>query len=1081
MLKWRENIKKWLRDQSDCSKLISDANEDTLAPLLLRERLISDKTMVVVLPVMTQAEHLAAGISAWNREFKLGFKSLYLPETMEGGKYVPENEADRARALYDALKSEYDVIIGSAASFLAPVPDPETVLNAEIVLQTGMEYSFTGLLEKLVELDYDDEFEVNVKGEFSRRGGIIDVFSPSCDYPVRIEFWGDQIESIRKFCPDSQRSIETVDEYRIIGRAGLDLDSTGVDFFNYLDKISAELVVVFPDECLEHLENFSDEKEIQRFKAVLAEYEHGRMFRVLDAVEAAALNQEHRSDCFPAAAHLKKSLPSEIRGGGMEILRKLISDQIRQWIDTGYTVALLGSDKASCTHIKRWCKLYEIDHAKVEIDVAEISEGIIFPEAKTVFLGEKELFTANLFKRKSSLPVTQSTPAVNVEEEAAAFADLDEGDYAVHLLHGIGIFRGIREIEAKGLKREVIVLEYQDSALLYVPVWQAGMVSRYIGSQSTVTLHKIGGRKWITAKLDAVKAVRDFAADMLRFQAVRNSTPGTVFPEDDLEQRVFEDSFQYDDTIDQKRAVAEIKADMCKDRPMDRLLCGDVGYGKTEVAIRVAFKAVMSGYQVAILVPTTVLAQQHYYSFTERFAHYPIVIEMLSRFRSPEEQRQILGKMRSGGIDIIIGTHRLIQEDVAFARLGLVVIDEEQRFGVKHKERLKHFRTAVDVLTMSATPIPRTLYMAMTGARDLSTIMTAPGLRLPIQTIVVQYDEKFITESIRKEIKRGGQVFYIHNRVKTIQDTADKLQRMMPEVRFATGHGQMDEDELELVMAEFLSGKVDVLVCTTIIESGLDIPNANTIIIERADRFGLAELYQLRGRVGRWNRQAYAYLLLPKEHNISSDARKRLSAIRRFTHLGAGFRLALRDLEIRGAGNLLGAEQSGHINTVGFDLYCQLLRSAVSRLKGGEDEFLPSVDIAVEFVEFAHQAPEGHLAAGFPPEYISSERLRVEAYRRLGSFTHAEQLANFVDELEDRFGNLPEPAKNMFKIAEIKILVARSGYSSVSVADNKVYFKGDAGVYRRNGIIPSINPANSPKFKLDNLLEIARLVRPAEA
>ncbi len=1082
MLKWRENIKKWFRDSSVSGNLISDTDEDTLAPLLLKERLTFGKTTVIVLPVMNQAEHLAAGIAAWNQEFKLGFQSLYLPETMEGGKYVPENEADRARALYDSLKSKYDIIIGSAASFLAPVPDPETVLAAEIILRPGMEYSFTGLLEKLVELDYDDEFEVNVKGEFSRRGGIIDVFSPSCDYPVRIEFWGDQIETMRKFSPDSQRSVGEVDEYRIIGRTGLDMDSTGVDFFNYLDKISAELVVVFPDECLEHLENFSSEVELERFKSVLDKYAHGRLVRVQDVTLDAGLEHQRRSDCFPAVAHLRKSMPKEIRDGGMEILRKLISDQIRQWLDTGYTVALLGNDKASCTHIKRWCKLYDIDSVKVEIDIAGIAEGVIFPQAKTVFLGEKELFTANLFKRKSSsLPGSKSQPAPAIAEEAAALADLDEGDYAVHLIHGIGIFRGFREIDAKGVKREVIVMEYQDSAMLYVPVWQAGMVSRYIGSQATVTLHKIGGRKWVTAKIEAVKAVRDFAADMLRFQAVRNSTEGTVFPEDDLEQRVFEDAFPYEDTVDQKRAVVEIKADMHKTRPMDRLLCGDVGYGKTEVAIRVAFKAVMAGYQVAILVPTTVLAQQHYYSFTERFAQYPIVIEMLSRFRSPVEQKQIIEKMRSGGIDIIIGTHRLIQEDVGFAKLGLVIIDEEQRFGVKHKERLKHFRTAVDVLTMSATPIPRTLYMAMTGARDLSTIMTAPGLRLPIQTIVSHYDEKFVVESIRKEIKRGGQVFYIHNRIKTIQETADSLKRLLPEVKFAVGHGQMEEEELELAMTRFLSGKIDVLVCTTIIESGLDIPNANTIIIERADRFGLAELYQLRGRVGRWNRQAYACLLLPKEQVISSDARKRISAIRRYTHLGAGFRLALRDLEIRGAGNLLGAEQSGHINTIGFDLYCQLLRSEVSRMSGGEDEFMPTVDVTIEFVDFAHEAPEGHLAAGFPPEYIVAERLRMEAYRRLGSFTHAAELPEFADELEDRFGSLPEPAKNMFKVVEVKIHAARAGYSSVSVADNKVYFKGDAGIYRRNGMIPVINPANSPKFKLDNLLEIARLVRPVES
>ena len=413
---------------------------------------------------------------------------------------------------------------------------------------------------------------------------------------------------------------------------------------------------------------------------------------------------------------------------------------------------------------------------------------------------------------------------------------------------------------------------------------------------------------------------------------------------------------------------------------------------------------------------------------------------MLSRFRSMVEQKQIIEKMRSGGIDIIIGTHRLIQEDVGFAKLGLVIIDEEQRFGFKHKERLKHFRTAVDVLTMSATPIPRTLYMAMTGARDLSTIMTAPGLRLPIQTIVSHYDEKFVVESIRKEIRRGGQVFYIHNRIKTIQETADNLKRLLPEVKFAVGHGQMEEEELETAMTRFLSGKIDVLVCTTIIESGLDIPNANTIIIERADRFGLAELYQLRGRVGRWNRQAYAYLLLPQEQVISSDARKRISAIRRYTHLGAGFRLALRDLEIRGAGNLLGAEQSGHINTIGFDLYCQLLRSEVSRMSGGEDEFLPTVDVAIEFVDFAHEAPEGHLAAGFPPEYIVAERLRMEAYRRLGSFTHPEDLTGFADELEDRFGSLPEPAKNIVGLTKPAVVYyadLRRWFTKLFIGDAK--------------------------------------------
>jgi transcription-repair coupling factor (superfamily II helicase) len=516
-------------------------------------------------------------------------------------------------------------------------------------------------------------------------------------------------------------------------------------------------------------------------------------------------------------------------------------------------------------------------------------------------------------------------------------------------------------------------------------------------------------------------------------------------------------------------------------RPMDRLLCGDVGYGKTEVAIRMAFKAVSAGYQVAVLVPTTVLAQQHFYSFSERFAEYPYTIDMLSRFRTPSEQADLIGKLKTGGIDIVIGTHRLFQEDIVFQKLGLVVIDEEQRFGVKHKERIKLYRSTVDVLTMSATPIPRTLYMAMAGARDLSTIMTAPGFRIPVKTIVAQYDDSFVVEAIRKEVKRGGQVFYIHNRVKTIEDVADKMMELMPDVRFGVAHGQMPEGDLELAMAEFLSGQVDVLICTTIIESGMDIPNANTIIIERADRFGLAELYQLRGRVGRWNRQAYAYLLLPKHNIITSDARKRISAIRRYTHLGAGFRLALRDLEIRGAGNLLGAEQSGHINNVGFDLYCQLLRMEVARMKGETVEFIPEVDLNIDFVHFAHEAPDDSLAAGFPPEYIPSERLRIEAYRRLSAVTSEEQLEAISDEFEDRYGALPAQAENMLDVTRVRVLAGRAGYTSVLVKEGKVYFKTRRDFYRRNGVLPTINNNNPPKLKLRHLLDFARLLRSVES
>lgn len=1073
---WQKKIKSWL--QCNISQDFCDVDEETLAPLLLRAKNhYSEKTLLVVLPVLTMAEQLASNMQLWLDEFQVKHHLLFIPETVSGGNFIPENEPARAQALYNTITKKYDFIVLSAPSLIAKVLAPKLMRESEIILSPGDTYPIHDLLEKLVLLDYDDEFETNVSGEFSRRGGIIDVFSLRHDFPVRIEFWGDQIESIRKFDPKTQRSTEKIDKYHIIPRAGIDDGNFKHDFIDYLEKINPQIMIVFPDECSERLEKFASEPEINRFKDVQQRYSTQQLFRV----SIQKNNSVPQSNCFPATNHLKRTMSAESMDGEIELLRQIVADQIRQWLDSDYELVLLGNNINSCGHIKKWCERYDLPINKLKITTSNLVQGIIFPSEKICFLTENELFASTIFKHKTAIPDFTQQPRTSVNEEASSFADLDEGDFAVHLIHGIGIFRGIKEIDQKGIKREVMVLEYQDNAMVYIPMWQSGMVSRYIGAQHKVNIHKIGSKKWNAAKIDAVVAVRNFASDMLRFQAVRNASIGIAFPSDNLDQRIFEEAFPFDDTRDQKKVVAEIKIDMEKARPMDRLLCGDVGYGKTEVAIRIAFKAVAAGFQVAILVPTTILAQQHYYSFRERFSQYPFIIEMLSRFRSASEQKEIIERMKKGSIDIIIGTHRIVQSDISFAKLGLVIIDEEQRFGVKQKEQLKHLRSTVDVLTMSATPIPRTLYMAMTGARDLSTIMTAPGLRQPIQTTVAQHDDKFIIDAIRNEIRRGGQVFYIHNRIKTIEETADRLKGLLPDISIAIAHGQMDEDELELIMGEFLAGTVNVLVCTTIIESGLDIPNANTIIIERADRFGLAELYQLRGRVGRWNRQAYAYLLLPHEAVITSDARKRLAAIRRYTHLGAGFRLALRDLEIRGAGNLLGAEQSGHIDSIGFDLYCQLLRSEIARSQGQPEQYVPSVDINIEFVDFAHDAPEGHLAAGFPPEYIPSERLRIEIYRRLGIISTIENLNEFEDEIEDRFGNIPESGINMLKITEIKILVAVAGYNSVTVTDNKIYIKNDQTVYRPNGSVPAIHPQNPAKFKLKYLLEIARLLPSLQA
>lgn len=625
------------------------------------------------------------------------------------------------------------------------------------------------------------------------------------------------------------------------------------------------------------------------------------------------------------------------------------------------------------------------------------------------------------------------------------------------------------------MAREVLVIEYADNQILYVPLLQAHKVSRYLGSPGRVMLHRLGGLRWSRDKESARRSVRSYAADMLRLQAMRQAVPGIVFPPDTAETRAFLRAFPFNDTPDQRRSTDEIRADMESPRPMDRLLCGDVGYGKTELAMRAAFKAVSAGYQVAILAPTTVLAQQHYYSFRERFAAYPYTIDVLSRFRSAAEQNEIIRRLGNGGIDIIIGTHRLCNPELKFRNLGLVVIDEEQRFGVKHKERLRRFRAEVDVLTMSATPIPRTLYLAMAGARDLSTLMTAPKLRLPVKTVIAPEEDRLVVQAIEAELARGGQVYYLHNRVRTIEDVAKKLRSMLPEVRFAVAHGQMPEEDLEAVMTSFLEGKVDCLVCSTIIESGLDVPNANTIIIERADHFGLAELYQLRGRVGRWKHQAYAYMLLPKSQLVTSEARKRLSAIRRCSNLGAGFQLALRDLEIRGSGNLLGAEQSGHLNTIGFDLYCQLLKQEVGKLRGEKSEFLPEVEMAIDFISFTLTAPEGKLAAAFPPEYIGGDRLRLDAYRRLSALNSEAELADFAAELRDRYGKLPKCAETLLEVVRLRILAAQAGYEHFTVVDGRVTLNNPGGtIYRKKGLQPVIDYRNPPELRLVHLLALLR-------
>ena len=734
--------------------------------------------------------------------------------------------------------------------------------------------------------------------------------------------------------------------------------------------------------------------------------------------------------------------------------------------------------------------------------LGSLTRGFICDEAKLVVVTDAEIFGRYKIqrpRRQKSAHALAARSALDID-----FTDLTEGDLVVHLQHGIGRYLGLklmpmgnsRHISAGNSSQssdstECLVIEYapanagEEPPKLYVPVSEAHLVGKYVGAgRANPPLHTLGGSRWHKAKEQTEKAVRDIAAEMLRIQAVRETQAGHACRPDTPWQREFEGAFIYEETRDQLTAIADTKADQERPKPMDRLICGDVGFGKTEVAIRAAFKCVMDGKQVAILVPTTVLAQQHFNNFRERMADYPVRVELLSRFRTRREQGKIIQELATGAVDIVIGTHRIVQEDIAFKDLGLVVIDEEQRFGVLHKEKFKRLRTMVDVLTLSATPIPRTLYLALTGARDMSTIQTPPHDRLPVETIATPYDERTIRDAIQRELARGGQVFFLHNRVTTIDTMLAKLKSLVPAARIVVGHGQMNADDLEEVMTRFVNGQADVLLSTTIIESGLDIPNANTIIIDRADRFGLSELYQLRGRVGRYKHQAYAYLLLPRHARLLTDVRKRISAMKQYASLGSGFKIAMRDLEIRGAGNLLGAEQSGHITAVGFELYCQLLKQSVGALKGEKVKPRVEVRVALDFLEMnqrreavgggreAENAARPAPHASLPENYVTEPHHRIEIYRKLAQATEKSALEAFQKELRDRFGPLPPPVELLLAVGELKILASEKSVTAIEVEDDKLKLTRHGDFITLGGKFPRL----TKKEARARLKEIKRLL-----
>jgi len=922
-----------------------------------------------------------------------------------------------ARGPGEAGGESAEFIVAPVMALLQPVPTRAALDAGRLEMRSGGQVAIDSLLSWLVDAGYDRVDQVDQQGEFASRGGIVDVFPPGVGRAVRVEFFGDTVASIRLFDLDTQRSTEQIDGYDLTSiAAGRQLDPANTT--HLLDYLPAETIV-----CMLEPQEVADlaEELFRRVHEDIGDSKVARLGRPEELFQAARR--------FPTAEMYTFS-PKRQAGTfdlGIRSLQRISLNTREAFVEMEELSAVcdVWVYCETAAEQARFAELLKSSHPvladRVHTAVGHVHRGFHWPDERLVVVGHHEVFHRYAKVRRIR--------RIRTGRPIETLLDLTEGDYVVHVAHGIAKFEGLRALEQDGRKEEYLRLRFADSALLHVPASRIDLVQKYIGAaRQRPSLSRLGGAGWSRRKERAEEAVKDLAAEMLRVQAMRLAQPGASYPAGTDWQRKFTDEFIYTETEDQLEAMSQIERDMHTPRPMDRLLCGDVGYGKTELAMRAAFKAAEAGRQAAVLVPTTVLADQHYRTFRERFADYPFEIEVLSRFRKPAEQANVLARLEDAKVDILIGTHRILSDDVRFADLALVVIDEEQRFGVEHKERLKRMRASVEVLTMTATPIPRTLHMALLGLRDISSLSTPPLDRRSIYTEVCHYDERLIRKAVLRELNRRGQVFYVHNRVHNIQSVADSVRRVVPEARVAFGHGQMAGRELEEVMLRFVRGETDVLVCTTIIESGLDIPTANTMIVRDADRFGLAELHQLRGRVGRCERRAFCYLLLPERRTVSPQAAKRLKAIEEFSDLGAGFQIAMRDLEIRGAGNILGAAQSGHIAAVGYELYCRLLQRAVAELKGRP---LP-------------QRRGVHLELGIdayiPRLYVPSQRQRMELYRRLADCSDTDQLRRLAADMDDAFGPLPTAVDTLLDLAEIRIRAAEAGIDSIILMEPDLVF-----------------------------------------
>ncbi len=976
-----------------------------------------------------------------------------------------ETTQSRLSTLEALTESKKGIVVSHASGFLHQLPTKSHFSKKKISLDVGDRVDFELVVMELVEMGFVRESRVEHVGEMCVRGGLIDVYPYSATNPYRIEFWDDEIESIRTFDPDNQRSLETIEKFSVypqeIERNGEDAETEKSSLLNYLPE-NCILALEEPDLLKKAI--LDTEQGLTKEGNLTEENLWGKIEKELSAfkrLEIVSIGQDYDK----LVDFNSKSTPSF--KGSFETFKERVSGLSSQ--NPELQVLYSCDSKLQSQRMEELFAEEDINFANVKITNLSLHHGFEMHEENICVYTDHEFYGRSKRLRLPQKRFKGLTPK--------QLKHLNLGDYIVHVDFGVGIFRGLKKIDVHGHERECLQIEYRGKDMVYVRVERMDRVNKYSSKESSVpTLNKLGSPEWQKLKGRTKKKIKDIAKELIRIYVQRKSRPGHAFDPDNLWQRELEASFPHEDTPDQVKATEEVKEDMQTARPMDRLICGDVGFGKTEIAIRAAFKAVVSGKQVAILVPTTILAYQHYHTFEERLEKFPMKVEMLSRFRTRAEQKVIIAGLKAGDVDIVIGTHRLFSKDIEFKELGLLIIDEEHRFGVSHKEKLKKMRTSIDVLTLTATPIPRTLQFSLMGARDMTMIMTPPRNRLPIITEILPFKPDYIREVILRELERDGQIFFVHNRVRSIDRVAQMVSELIPEATVAVAHGQMNEKELEKVMVEFMDHKYQILVSTMIIESGLDMPNVNTIIINRADKLGLAQLHQLRGRIGRSHQRAYAYLIIPPIETLSLDALKRLRAIEEFSEIGAGSHLAMRDLEIRGAGNMLGAEQTGFIDTLGFDLYNKILDEAVVELK--EEELPPEkkqlkIDTQVD-IDFD---------AFLPETYVSSGSERVDIYRRLTAAVNYEDVDEIFFELQDRFGKLPIEVKNLLNFIAIRCLGKKLGLRSINISQNIMLAQYDPefinlkGEQFKNWLGSIVTVASQPfEFLQNNTLGIRVLI-----